>query len=106
MINFPDISQYAQADQAAQDALDQFNQDDARIYTVETQEDGLLPGQLLDIDVPPRDAASKQAIITDVQGTANTALDWEYVITAEESASSLLQADPITDLRRQLGRVA
>lgn len=104
LVNFPKITNYAQADIEAQRAHDQFNQDDARVFSIDTLEDGIFPGHALPIDVPEREADDVEAIVTAVQGVANTDLFWEYTVTAEEA--ELLQIDTIADLRQQLVRAA
>lgn len=108
LVPHPDIWQWAQANFAVEQDLAQLDQDDARVFDLDTLEDGLFPGQLLPIDVPEKQAEDVEAIITAVSGVAYAAnptvdpsdLYWDYHVTAEEAAA--LQPDAITDLRRQM----
>lgn len=103
-VDHPKMWHWQQANDQADDDLAQYNQDDVRVFTIDTDEDGIFPGQTLPIDVAEREAGSTEGIVTAVQGVANTSLFWEYTVTAEEA--EVLQLDAITDLKQQLGRVA
>jgi len=100
LIDFPDVEHWGPGNvktQAALDALDQA----VRIFAADVVEDGFSPNQLADIDVPERQAASTQAVVTDVHATLLTDLLWEYSLTLQEA--TVLQAAPLARLKRVLG---
>lgn len=94
------VTDYALAQAMVAQALAQ-SDPTARVFTVDTLEDGFAPLQAASFDAPSRNASGISAIVTRVRGTLTTDDYWAYVINADET---VLQPDFVSKYRTLVGR--